>query len=190
MKLPLRHGLTLLELLIALTLMGAMVVSLAQWVSLAADARMRCSQQVDSIGPTLAFFQLIQDELDAVAFPTKDASQASTRSKAVATNEERVRVDEKAATVSIATRIPARHLSSAMAGPVDAIVRYRWDRKSAVLVRECLTISGETIAGTERDVLAGVEMFRCSIAEDQLPLLTLEVAIGRGDAVKRSFQLR
>lgn len=190
MKLPPRHGLTLLELLIALALTGAMAVSLAQWVSTAANMSVRCEERAATLGPTLAFFQMIQEDLDAVTFPAKNAAQQSGRRKAAVDHEERVRVDESGTTLSITTRILVPLPPSAMSLPSDAIARYRWDRPSAAIVREYLTIDGNLIQDTDRFVLAGVEKFECSIGDGQSPRLTLEVTINGSDAVKRSLQVR
>lgn len=187
MKPPLRHGLTLLELLVAIALTGVLAVSLAQWVSFAAGTSVHCNERADSVGPTLAFLQLIQDDLDAVAFSGSGIPQTSSRSTTHAVEMERVHIDENGTTLSITTRIPANQLPSSMTVSTDAIVRYRWDQSSATIARQYFTINGEMIQDTDRCVLAGVEKFECSVDDGPSPLLTLEVALQGDDAMKRSF---
>ena len=162
-----RRGLTMLELLVAVSLLAMLMLGVASWIQVTARAGAAGSEPGRWRGAAQAVLQLIHDDL-----VTGDLGAAG--------REKPVEIVDRVLVVRTRVRV-----SDDAVGPIAH--RYKFDTSSNTLKLEQRLANGRR---TTRPLLDDVGEWKCSI-DDQRTTLTVTIARRDSDtgAVERRYQL-
>jgi len=162
-----RRGLTMLELLVAVSLLAMLMLGVASWIQVTARAGARGADPGRWRGAAQAVLQLIHDDL-----VTGDLGAAE--------REKPVEIVDRVLVVRTRVRV-----SDDTVGPIAH--RYKFDTSSNTLKLEQRLANGRR---TTRPLLDDVGEWKCSI-DDQRTALTVTIVRRDSDtgAVERRYQL-
>ncbi len=161
-----RRGLTMIELLLALSLLAVVMLAVASWTQVTAQASATAAGPVHWRAAAEAMLQLIHDDLATGDFGPE------VRQTPVAVID---------GVLEIHTRAGA---SSDLVGPVTH--RYRLDASAREMKLEQRTASGRRRTHL---LLDRVDQWKCAI-DDERETLTVTIASREGSSVTRSYVLQ
>ncbi len=166
-----RRGLTMLELLLALSLLSAIMLATASWTQVAARASADAIYPVRWRAAAEAVLQLIHDDLVTGDF----------------TDTQRGRRNQNARVEVVDGAIRIRTRAVGNTGDVTglAIHRYAFDAFSGQLQLDQRTVTGERYT---RPLLDHVQEWQCVIDEEQ-NLLTVTITSSEESVIARSYIL-
>ncbi len=163
---------TILELLLALVLLGAVLSLLTSWLVTVSRLSADCRPRLEWQSAALRALSIIEDDLACGDFQTQDRKISK---------QSRVKVLEPSR-----LRIATRNTSEALAATIGpATHEYRFDRSSGML---CLSISPATQSDstTGRVLLNDVAEWSVELNEKER-ILIITIQSQSGNAVSRSF---
>ena len=164
---PLCRGLTLIEALLALVLLGSVLAAGNAWVRMTSRASKDIGQRTEWRTSTEAFLQLIHDELAEYEPGALDENELPA-----------IWTDER---LAIATRDMEHGV---------VFHQYRLDQQRGFIFAQVSDIEGKSIGHENANdvLLAGVAAFDCSIDEDAR-LLTVTIRSADDQLVHRDYRL-
>ncbi len=166
-----RRGLTMLELLLALSLLSAILLATASWTQVAARASADATYPVRWQAAAEAVFQLIHDDLVTGDFPDTQRGRSIQNARV--------------AVVNGALRIRTRAVGHTGDVTGRAIHRYAFDALSRQLRLDQRTATG---GRSSRPLLDRVQEWQCLVDEEQ-NLLTVTITSTEESVIARSYLL-
>ncbi len=160
-----RRAMTMIELLLALSLLSGFMAAVISWTQIAGNAGSRLTQSLIERNVAQTVLQLIHDDL-----VTGDFAKPDPRTEA----RPRVRVRQN--TLTIETRSPS-------IGPITH--EYRFGLIAQNLSRFERSESGRI----EHPLLTGIAQFDCELYEETKEL-SVTLAIGNGPTLTRRYSLK
>ena len=169
-----RRGLTMVELLVALSLLSAVMLAVASWTQVTARASADAAEPVRWRAAAENVLRLIHDDLVTGDFAGDSSAEGRGRTPSP-------RVEVFVGELRLRTR--AAGAGAGAIGPVTR--RYAFDALSDELRLHQATAQG---ISTTRLLLDRVEEWQCSIDEEE-KLLTVGITSSDGTVVTRSYPL-
>lgn len=177
-----RRGLTMVELLLAVSLLTPITLAIAAWTQVAARASASAAEPMRWRAAAEAALQLIHDDLVTGDFSGGPTDRSSQQSR-VEVVDGMLRIRTRATPGSWTAPAPGRVTPGSVTGP--ATHRYIFDAFSGELRLRQRTAHG---AQSIRTLLDRVRQWQCEIDHEH-NLLTIAITSIRGPAVARSYVL-